>query len=340
MVRPGARNLITDIAGLRVGNAADAKLRSGVTVLLADAPVSAVADIRGGAPGSREIAVLDPVNLVGRADAIVLAGGSVHGLDAASGVVAGLHAAGRGFRMAPGAPPAPIVPAAILFDLTNGGDKDWGAETPYRNLGHAALDAASVDFALGNEGAGLGARAGAYKGGLGSASSVTDDGFTIGALVAVNSLGSPLLPGTDVFWAFAFEQNREFGGRRLRGEIPGDLDLPADMTGAVRPGTNTTIAIVAIDADVSRVELQRIAIMAADGFARALRPVHTPFDGDIVFAVTTGKRSLAEPRQRAIMRLGSIAADTLSRAIARGVYEARTLGAMTSYRDSFQPPGG
>ncbi len=335
MLRPGARNLITDVAGLRVGNAADGRVRSGVTVLTADAPLVAVADLRGGAPGSRELAVLDPVNLVGQADAIVLAGGSVHGLDAASGVVAGLHAAGRGFRMTPQAPPAPIVPAAILFDLTNGGDKDWGDESPYRALGRAALAEASADFALGNGGAGLGARAGAYKGGLGSASSLTDDGFTVGALVAVNSLGSPLMPGTDVFWAFPFEQDKEFGGRRLSSDVPVVSDLPADMKGAVRPGANTTIAIVAVDADVSRVELQRIAIMAADGFARALRPVHTPFDGDIVFAVATGKRPLGEPRQRGIMRLGSIAADTLSRAIARGVYEAETLGAMTSYRDSF-----
>jgi L-aminopeptidase/D-esterase-like protein len=335
MLRPGARNLITDIAGLRVGNAADGKVRSGVTVLTADSPLIAVADVRGGAPGSRELAVLDPLNLVGQADAIVLAGGSVHGLDAASGVVVGLYAAGRGFRMAPGAPPAPIVPAAILFDLTNGGDKDWGGESPYRALGRAALATASADFQLGNVGAGLGARAGAYKGGLGSASSLTDDGFTIGALVAVNALGSPLIPGTDVFWAFPFEHAKEFGGRRLSGDVSGVSDLPADMKGAVRPGTNTTIAIVAVDADVSRVELQRIAIMAADGFARALRPVHTPFDGDIVFAVATGKRPLEEPRPRAILRLGSIAADTLSRAIGRGVYEAQTLGAMKSYRDSF-----
>jgi L-aminopeptidase/D-esterase-like protein len=335
MVGPGARNLITDVAGLRVGNAADDRVRSGVTVLTADAPLIAVADVRGGAPGSRELGVLDPINLVGQADAIVLSGGSVHGLDAASGVTAGLRATGRGFRMTPEAPSAPIVPAAILFDLVNGGDKDWGDEPPYRALGRAALGSAAADFKLGNIGAGLGARAGAYKGGLGSASSLTADGFTVGALVAVNALGSPLLPGTDVFWAFPFEQAGEFGGKRLRGPVASDLDLPDDMKGAVRAGTNTTIAIVAVDADVSRVELQRIAIMAADGFARALRPVHTPFDGDIVFAVATGRTPIAEPRQRQVMRLGSIAADTLSRAIARGVYEAATLGPMTSYRDSF-----
>lgn len=334
MVRTGARNLITDVAGLRVGHAEDHKVRTGTTVLVADEPFIAVADVRGGAPGSRETEALDPSNLVGIADAIVLSGGSVHGLDAASGVVAALHAQGRGYRMAPLAPPAPVVPAAILFDLVNGGDKDWGEESPYRKLGRKAFDAAGDSFALGNAGAGLGARAGVYKGGLGSASAVSDDDYTVGALVAVNSLGSPLMPGTDVFWAFPFEHDGEFGGRRLSGNVAGDLDLPSDMKGAV-PGTNTTIAIIAVDADVSSVELKRITIMAADGFARALRPVHTPFDGDIVFGVATGKRNIGEPRQRNLMRLGSIAADCLSRAIARGVYEAQTLGSMQSYRELF-----
>ena len=335
MVRPGARNLITDVAGLRVGNAHSAAIVTGTTVLTADRPFAAVVDIRGGAPGTRETDALDPMGLAGLADALVLSGGSVHGLDAASGVTAALHAAGRGFRLAPDAPTAPIVPAAILFDLTNGGDKAWGEEPPYRALGRAAYAAASDTFPLGNVGAGFGARAGAYKGGLGSASAVTDDGFTVGALAAVNSLGSPLIPGTDVFWAWPFEQDGEFGRRRPRGDEMSDLDLPADLKGPVRPGTNTTIAIVALDADVSRIELKRIAVMASDGVARALRPAHTPFDGDLVFALTTAARPVAEPRARALMRLGSIAADTLARAIARGVYEAATLGAMKSYRDSF-----
>jgi L-aminopeptidase/D-esterase-like protein len=163
---------------------------------------------------------------------------------------------------------------------------------------------------------------------------VTDDGFAIGALAAVNSVGSPLMPNTNVFWAFPFEQNDEFGARRLKGEIRGELDLPSDMK-AVDPSQNTTIAIVAIDADVTAVELKRIAVMATDGFARALRPVHTPFDGDIVFAVTTGRQPVSEPRPHTLMRLGSIASDCLSRAIARGVFEARSIGIMTSYREFF-----
>ncbi len=336
MVRPGARNLITDVAGLRVGNAQDARAVTGTTVVTADRPFAAVIDIRGGAPGTRETDALDPMGLAGAADAIVLSGGSVYGLDAASGVVAALRLAGRGFRLAPEAPPAPIVPAAILFDLANGGDKDWGSEAPYRMLGAAALDDVREVFPLGNVGAGLGARAGAYKGGLGSASSLTDDGFTVGALVAVNALGSPLMPGSDVFWSWPFEQAGEFGGRRPSGATEGDLDLPADMKGPLRAGTNTTIAVVAVDADVSRVELKRIAVMASDGVARALRPAHTPFDGDLVFALSIAGRPVPEPRSRHLMRLGSIAADTLARAIARGVYEAASLGPMRSYRDLFQ----
>jgi L-aminopeptidase/D-esterase-like protein len=335
MVRPGARNLITDVAGLSVGQAEDARVATGVTVLLGGAPMNAVYDIRGGAPGTRDVAVLDAMALVGQADAIVLSGGSAFGLDAPAGVTSVLRAQGRGFAVAPAAPRVPIVPGAILFDLANGGDKNWGDETPYRALGAQAIQAASRDFALGNAGAGYGAMAGIYKGGLGSVSAVTDDGVTVGALAAVNAVGSPLIPGTDVFWAFAFEQNGEFGGRRLTRDIAADLDLPADMKGA-RPGENTTIAIVATDADLTRAELGRVAVMAADGFARALRPVHTPFDGDIVFAVSTAKRVLNGARARETMRLGHIAADCIARAIARGVYEAKSLGTIKSYREIFK----
>ncbi len=334
MVGPGARNLITDVAGLRVGQAEDARVRTGVTVLLADEPVTAVADVRGGAPGTRDTDALDPINLVGSVDAIVLSGGSVFGLDAPSGVASHLRERGRGFEVAPGAPRVPITPGAILFDLMNGGDKNWGAESPYRALGRMAAEAASADFRLGNAGAGMGATVGACKGGVGSVSAVTGDGVCIGALAAANAVGSALVPGTDVFWAWAFEQNGEFGGRRLAGNARIDLDLPSDMK-IPRPRQNTTLAIVATDAELSRIELARIAVMAADGFARALRPIHTPFDGDIVFAVATGRRRLSGPRDREVMRIGSIASDCVARAIARGVYEAETLGGAKSYRDLF-----
>jgi L-aminopeptidase/D-esterase-like protein len=304
-------------------------------VLLADASANAAVDIRGGAPGTRETDALDPVNVVGQVDAVVLSGGSAFGLEAASGVATWLRANGRGYELAPGVPRVPIVPAAILFDLVNGGDKEWGEEPPYRVLGRKAVAAAAESFALGNAGAGLGATAGIYKGGLGSASIAAGDGVTVGALAAVNSLGSPLIPGTDVFWAWPLEQNKEFGGRAPKSPLkPIDPDLPSDMRGA-RARAHTTIAVVATDADIPRIDLKRIAIMAADGMARALRPVHTPFDGDVVFAVATGRKTLADAGPRAIMRLGAIAADCLARAIARGVYEARSLGNLKSYRDTF-----
>lgn len=334
MVRPGPRNLITDVEGLRVGQSEDQGALTGVTMLVADMACAAAVDVRGGAPGTRETEALDPVSIGGVADAIALSGGSVYGLDAAGGAVAWLGARGRGFRILPGALPAPIVPSAIIFDLLNGGKKDWGEAPPYRTLALGAMERASEAFSLGNHGAGLGARAGLYKGGTGSASAITDDGFTVGALVVVNAVGSPVIPGTDVFWAFPFEQNREFGGRRLKADFAGlDLDLPNDIKGAMP--ANTTIAVVATDAELSRVELKRLAIMAADGFARALRPIHAPTDGDTIFALSTGKRAIADPRFRDLTRLGSIAADCMARAIARGVYAAETVGAMKSYRDMF-----
>lgn len=319
-----------------MGNAQDEAARTGVTVLLADAPFVTAADVRGGAPGSRDIEGLDPVMLAPPVDALVLSGGSVFGLDAAGGVAGFLAARGRGFQIAPGAPPVPITPSAILFDLANGGDKNWGELPPYRELGRQAALAAAEDFALGTMGAGYGASCGGLKGGLGSASAVTDGGLTVGALAAANAVGSALIPGTNIFWAFPFEQEKEFGGRMPKGPLPKvDLDLPKDTKGA-RAGENTTLAIVATDAELSRVELKRIAIMAHDGFARALRPIHTPFDGDIVFALSTGARKIETAfRQYEILRLGHMAADCVARAIARGVYEACSLGEMKSYRDRF-----
>jgi L-aminopeptidase/D-esterase-like protein len=334
MIRKGGRNLITDVAGLKVGQAEDVAARTGVTVLLADAPFLAVADLRGGAPGTFDVAGQGDAVLANEADALVLSGGSAFGLESCIGVQAWLKEQGRGFEIAPGAPRVPIVRGAILFDLTNGGDKNW-REPPYRALAHAAAGMAAADFKLGNAGAGFGATAGRYKGGLGSASSASEEGLTVGALVAVNAVGSPVIPGSDVFWAFPLEQDGEFGGRFLQGKPSADLDLPADMKGRARAGGNTTIAIVATDAALTRDELQRVAIMAADGAARALRPVHTPYDGDLVFAVSTAKRALCEPRPIEVLCLGHMAADCLARAIARGVYEAESLGETKSYRDLF-----
>ena len=337
MIKPGKRNLITDVEGLAIGQAEDADITTGVTVLMGDRAFLAAADVRGGAPGTRDVEALDPVNLVESIDAVVLSGGSAFGLDAPSGVQSLLRERGRGFQIAPGAPRVPVVSGAILFDLANGGNKEW-KEAPYRALGRMAAENAGADFSLGSAGAGYGATAGAYKGGIGSVSSLTDDGYTVGAIAAVNSVGSPLIPGTDLFWAFPLEQNGEFGARRPKGPLPAfDLDLPRDMKGGPpQPRGNTTIAIVATDVALSVIELKRMAIMASDGFARALRPVHTPFDGDLVFAVSTAKRELSGARPQGVMRLGMIAADCLARAIARGVYEARSLGRAKSYRDTFE----
>lgn len=332
----GRQNLVTDVAGLMVGNAEDVAALTGVTVVLADPPATAAVSIKGGAPGTREINALAPESLVGAVDAIVLSGGSVYGLDAASGVTAWLGARGRGYAVGDVATRAPIVPAAILFDLGNGGDKDWGEAPPYLELGKRAAAAASAQFTLGNAGAGLGATAGALKGGLGSASIVTASGLAVGALVAVNPVGSVVIPGTDHLWAAPYEVEGEFGGR-------GWPDAPihaavadpfaASKLGALNAAANTTIAVVATNAKLTRPELQRMAIMAHDGLARAIRPVHTPFDGDSVFALATGRQNLAGDRHVMVAALGSLAADTLARAIARAVYEATSTGTHKALRD-------
>lgn len=338
MTKPGPRNLITDVDGILVGNAHDANVRTGATVVFPENRAVAGGDIRGGGPGTRETDALDPANLVDAVDAIVLSGGSVYGLDAASAVVAALGARGRGFTLA-GEMVSPVVPAAILFDLTNGGDKNWGEAPPYHALGRAALNAVGQDFELGNAGAGFGAQAGAYKGGLGSASAITPEGLQVGALVAANPLGSPVLPGSNAFWAWPLEQAREFGGARPGANAGAtDLGLPTDTKfGSPQAASaNTTIGVVATNADLTPAEAKRVAMMAQDGYARAIRPIHTPFDGDTVFCLATAKRPLGDMRAFEVAQIGSLAADCMARAVARAVYEAETLGETRSYRDIFR----
>ena len=318
--RPGPRNLITDVAGLSVGNAEDLRVSTGVTVILCDAPTTAAVDISGGAPGSRELGVLQPESLVGAVDAVVLSGGSVYGLGSADAVSTALGARGRGYRLREGAPPAPIVPAAILFDLANGGDKDWGEDPPYARLGRAALDSCTPDFALGSVGAGCGAWAGTLKGGLGSASAVTGDGLTVGAIAAVNSFGSVVAEDGESFWAAPFELDGEFGGGRAKLRAAPDAWPHAKRDPAERE--NTTICAVATDAALTPVECRRVAVMARAGLARAIRPVFTPYDGDIIFALATGRLAVEEPRPWAVTRIGALAADVLARAVARGVHAA------------------
>jgi len=312
-MRPGPRNLITDVAGLKVGHAADETVKTGATVLVGDAPFVAAVHVMGGAPGTRETDLLAPDKTVQEVDALVLSGGSAFGLDAASGVADALRADGRGFDV--GGQKVPIVPGAILFDLLNGGDKDW-AQSPYNQLGRAALAAADADFALGTAGAGTGATLADLKGGLGSASLVLDGGYTVGALVVVNAVGSATGPN-GAFWAAPWEFDVEFGGR---GPVTG-FDPSQEPVTKLNPRAATTIAIVATDAALTQAQATRLAVAAHDGMARALHPSHTPYDGDLVFAAATGAQPLTNPEADPV-RLGHAAATCLARAIARGVFSA------------------
>ena len=309
---PGSRNLITDVAGLRLGHHHDARLRSGVTVLVGDRPLRAGMHVMGGAPGTRETELLAPDRLVQDVDALVLSGGSAYGLDAASGVMDGLRAMGRGFAV--GGLRVPIVPAAILFDLNNGGDKSW-SQNPYADFGRAALEAASVDVALGSVGAGFGATTARLKGGFGSASWTLGGGITVGAAVAVNPVGCVTMGQGPEFWASPFEQGGEFGGLGM-----GVADI-VPVTKRAREAT--TLAIVATDAALTQAQLTRMSIAAHDGIARAIVPAHTPFDGDLVFAVTTA--TAPEVDDLGLLDIGHAAATCLTRAIARAVYEAQSM---------------
>ena len=319
--KTGLKNLITDVAGLKVGNASDAAVKSGSTVLVADRPFTASVHVMGGGPGTRETDLLAPDKTVQQVDALVLSGGSAFGLDACSGVVDGLRNAGRGFAI--GDVTVPIVPGAIVFDLINGGDKAW-VINPYPALGRAALEGAGDTFDLGSVGAGTGAMAARQKGGLGSASVVLPDGTTVGALVVVNALGSVTTPGDRHFWAAPFEMGDEFGGfgpDPAAGYSAPDPSLKEQAMGLHGArGANTTIAIVATDAPLSKVQCYRLAVNAHDGMARAIVPSHTPLDGDLVFGVSTSNETPVD--MAAYGAIGAAAATCLSRAIARAIYEA------------------
>ena len=329
------KNLITDVAGIRIGNASDAKVATGTTAIVFDEPAVVAVDVRGGAPGTIETDSLEPHSTVERIDAVVLSGGSAFGLEAASGVQAWLSEQGRGFTFVRGDKPIPIVAGAILFDLLNGGDKNWGRYSPYRELGFEAAKAAAADFALGSAGAGLGATTVNLKGGLGSASAHARSGHIVGALVAVNAAGSVTVGDSPHFWAAPFEQEGEFGGRGFPTKLPpGALNVRTKG----RPRENTTIAIVATDAALSKAQAKQLAIMAQDGLARSIYPAHSTIDGDTVFAAATGRRPLAEPMMD-LTGLGAVAANALARAVARAIFEARALplpGALPSWRDKFE----
>jgi L-aminopeptidase/D-esterase-like protein len=329
------KNLLTDIAGVRVGHADDARLASGVTAIIFDRPAVAAIDVRGGGPGTRESALLDPANTVEAIDAIMLGGGSAFGLDAASGVQAWLAEQGRGFAVRGAV--IPIVPGAIVFDLLNGGDKSWGRFSPYRDLGYAAAAAASTDFALGSAGAGLGATTANFKGGLGSASAVTPDGVKLAAIAVVNAVGSVTVGDGPWFWAAPFEIGGEFGGRGLPASFTPDM-LKMRLKGgaAATSAENTTLALVVTDAALTKAQAKRLAMIAQTGMARAIYPVHAPLDGDVVFAAATGEKPV--DGLFGLTELGMVAANVVARAIARGVYSATALpfpDALPAWKDRF-----
>jgi L-aminopeptidase/D-esterase-like protein len=328
-------NLLTDIAGVRVGHADDAGLASGVTAVIFDRPVVAAMDVRGGGPGTREGALLDLANTVDRIDAITLSGGSAFGLEAGGGVQAWLAEQGRGLNVRGAI--IPIVPGAICFDLLNGGNKKWGRFAPYRDLGFVAAAAASASFALGSVGAGLGALTANLKGGLGSASAETPDGVKVAALAVVNALGTVTVGDGPWFWAAPFEIGGEYGGRGLPPAFTDDM-LTMRIKGgpAATSAENTTLAVVVTNAVLTKPQAKRLAMMAQTGFARAIYPVHAPMDGDVVFAASTGERQV-DPLI-GLTELGMVAANVVARAIARGVHAAAALpfaGALPSWRDRF-----
>lgn len=321
MPKAGPKNLITDVAGINVGNIHDAKLNSGVSAIILDRPTTASVHLMGGGPGTRDTELLAPKNTVEKIDGLFLSGGSAFGLDAGGGVQAWLRENGKGFSLA--GQTIPLVPGAIIFDLVNGGDKDWDRFSPYQTLGYEAAARAKDTFEIGSHGAGKGALVASMLGGLGSASTKLENGITIGALVVVNALGSPLLGNSRHFWAAPFEEKDEFGALGYPEQMPENASaLNIKFRERIDANKNTTIAVVATDAALSKAQCERLAIAAHDGIARAIWPAHTPLDGDLVFSLATGGSKI-EPEMDDWIDLGAYAASTLSRAIARGVYEAK-----------------
>ena len=285
--------------------------------MVPDEPAVASVHVVGGSPGTRETDLLNPLQLVDRIDAVILSGGSAFGLDAASGAQAWLKEHDRGYPMPPMR--IPIVPAAILYDLSNGGDKDWGRYPPYRELGYQAMENTTTTSPTGRIGAGFGATTATTPGGLGIASETLSCGASVTAIMAVNAAGSPLIGSTRHFWAAPFERDAEFGDSGLPAPWPDEAHQPITKSGHSTAGMNTTIGVVVTDATISKVEAKQIAVMAHDGFARALYPVHTPGDGDLLFVLSTCAKKL-DRETLSLLSLGTTAANTVTRAIAQGVY--------------------
>ena len=330
MQRPGKTNTISDVSGVWVGHHTETAAACGTTVVICpDGAVGGV-DVRGAAPGTRETDLLAPENLAEIIHAVCLSGGSVYGLAAADGVVGYLESQSIGFPL-DDSHVAPIVPAAVLFDLGRGPEfkppvnAEWGIS--------ACQAAGPGPVPSGNVGAGTGAVSGGIKGGLGTASWVLKSGLTVAALAAVNSWGSTINPTTGTFWEDRLETNGEFADR-----IGGPVEIPSPPQG--EPGKSTTLAVVATDAVLTKAQAKRIAMMAHDGMARAIRPAHSMFDGDVVYCLATGKHPLPDApgffnasAAQAISELGHAAADCLARAIIHGILHATSGYGVTAYCD-------
>ena len=330
--------MITDVDGITVGNAEDQSARTGVTVILPIERAVASGEVRGAAPGTRETDLLDPTCSLDRIDGVCFSGGSVHGLASSDAVVRWLHARERGFSL--NGDFLPIIPGAVIYDLPMGGEKDWGRRPNYGELAGTACDNAGLDFPLGNIGAGMGAFAGPLKAGLGSASAVCEDRLQVGALVVTNPFGTTTIPGSGTLWAWTLERDGEMGGQHAPGPANHEEDritIDRQMDGQMdaQVGGNTTLAVIATNATLDKAQAKRVAMMAHDGMARAIRPIHTPFDGDVVFTLSTTRMPLPEANTGAVARIGAIAADCLTRAIGRSVFEAAPLGNFASYRETY-----
>ena len=334
MINLGKKNLITDVDGILVGNAHNKEVATGCTVITPIEGSLASADVRGGAPGTREVGALNPYNLIDSVDSIVLSGGSTWGLEAASSVANSIGGEGRGYRPSSKSKNVPMVPAAILYDLANGGDKEWLKNPPYSSLGLEAVSNLSDKIELGNFGAGYGSQAGSLKGGLGSASFVSNDGIQVGGLFAVNSYGSAVNNETGQFWAAIDETENEFGGMGVPTFAPNDV-LSGTAARETLPGQNTTIGVIATNVKLDSKAAKRIAIMAHSGMSRAIRPIHSPVDGDVIFVISTGTLN-KELSLNDINTIGELGARVCSRSIARGIYEADSILGIKSWREVYE----
>ncbi len=336
---PGNKNLITDIPGIQVGHAEDKNIGTGVTVITGDKAFSAAVDVRGGGPGTRETDMLSLENSIGRADAIVLSGGSAFGLDACSEVQDLLRQDNKGYKV--GKAIVPLVPGAVIFDL-NINDKPYvntiGEYSPWRILANKAYKSANRDFLLGSFGAGCGATTATLKGGQGSSSwSQTfsnGEKYTVGAIVINNAVGNPLLNEGPHFLSAHLEIDDEFGGCGVCNDLYDNILRAKRLPQSIGKteifdhiSSNTVIGVVATDAPLTRANLKRLAIMAHDGIARSLSPAHTPMDGDTVYSITTSQ-NIKEPvlDNVDILALGSRASDCVARACNRAIYEAEAVG--------------